>query len=28
VEKGPHAALLARNGRYAQMWRLQQSGQE
>ena len=28
VEKGPHAELLARNGRYAQMWRLQQSGQE
>jgi ATP-binding cassette subfamily B protein len=28
VEKGPHAELLARNGRYAQMWRLQQSGQD
>jgi ATP-binding cassette subfamily B protein len=28
VERGPHADLLARNGRYAQMWRLQQSGQE
>ena len=28
VEKGPHAELLARNGRYAEMWRLQQSGQD
>ena len=28
IEKGPHAELLARNGRYAQMWRLQQSGQD
>jgi ATP-binding cassette subfamily B protein len=27
VERGPHAELLSRNGRYAQMWRLQQSGQ-
>ena len=26
VERGPHAALLARGGRYATMWRLQQSG--
>jgi ATP-binding cassette, subfamily B, heavy metal transporter len=26
VERGPHAELLARDGRYAQMWRLQQSG--
>jgi ATP-binding cassette, subfamily B, heavy metal transporter len=25
VERGAHAALLAKNGRYAQMWRLQQS---
>jgi ATP-binding cassette subfamily B protein len=28
VERGPHAELLAKNGRYAQMWRLQQSGQD
>jgi ATP-binding cassette subfamily B protein len=28
VERGPHADLLARGGRYAEMWRLQQSGQE
>jgi ATP-binding cassette, subfamily B, heavy metal transporter len=28
VERGPHAELLARDGRYAQMWRLQQSGDE
>ena len=28
VERGPHADLLARNGRYAQMWQLQQSGQD
>ena len=26
VERGAHAELLARNGRYAQMWALQQSG--
>jgi ATP-binding cassette, subfamily B, heavy metal transporter len=28
VERGAHAELLARNGRYAEMWRLQQSGQD
>ena len=28
VERGPHAELLARDGRYAQMWRLQQSAQD
>jgi len=28
VERGPHAELLARDGRYARMWRLQQSGAE
>ncbi len=28
VERGPHAQLLALDGRYAQMWRLQQSGQD
>jgi ABC-type transport system involved in Fe-S cluster assembly fused permease/ATPase subunit len=26
VERGSHAQLLAANGRYAQMWQLQQSG--
>ncbi|MDE2078524.1 MAG: metal ABC transporter permease, partial [Burkholderiales bacterium] len=26
LERGTHAQLLALNGRYAQMWRLQQSG--
>jgi ATP-binding cassette subfamily B protein len=28
VERGPHADLLALDGRYARMWRLQQSGGE
>jgi ATP-binding cassette, subfamily B, heavy metal transporter len=28
VERGAHADLLARNGRYAQMWRLQQAASE
>ena len=28
VERGSHADLLARNGRYAQMWRLQQAADE
>jgi ATP-binding cassette subfamily B protein len=28
VEMGPHAELLARGGRYAQMWRLQQAAGE
>jgi ATP-binding cassette subfamily B protein len=28
VERGPHAELLEKNGRYAQMWRLQQAGQD
>ena len=26
VEQGTHEALLARNGRYTQMWMLQQTG--
>jgi ABC-type transport system involved in Fe-S cluster assembly fused permease/ATPase subunit len=28
VEQGSHAELLAREGRYARMWRLQQSGED
>jgi ABC-type transport system involved in Fe-S cluster assembly fused permease/ATPase subunit len=28
VERGPHAQLLAQGGPYAEMWRLQQSGEE
>jgi ABC-type transport system involved in Fe-S cluster assembly fused permease/ATPase subunit len=28
VERGSHAALLAMEGRYAEMWRLQQAGEE
>jgi ABC-type transport system involved in Fe-S cluster assembly fused permease/ATPase subunit len=28
VERGTHGELLARNGRYAEMWRLQQSGDD
>ena len=28
LERGTHAALLALNGRYAQMWALQQSAAE
>jgi len=27
IERGTHAELLARNGRYAEMWRLQQAGE-
>jgi ABC-type transport system involved in Fe-S cluster assembly fused permease/ATPase subunit len=27
LERGTHAALLALNGRYAQMWALQQSAE-
>ena len=28
IERGTHAQLLALNGRYAEMWRLQQAGDE
>ena len=28
LERGPHANLLALGGRYAEMWRLQQSGED
>ena len=28
VETGTHAELLERGGRYAEMWRLQQAGEE
>src|SRR5690606_24519176 len=28
IERGTHAELLQRNGRYAQMWVMQQAGQE
>ncbi|GAB2906463.1 ABCB family ABC transporter ATP-binding protein/permease [Paralcaligenes ginsengisoli] len=28
IERGTHRALLQENGRYAQMWRLQQAGQD
>jgi ATP-binding cassette subfamily B protein len=28
VERGPHAELLLRGGRYAEMWRLQAAGEE
>ena len=27
IERGTHQALLARNGRYAEMWALQQSAE-
>ena len=28
IERGTHVQLLAANGRYADMWRLQQSGHD
>jgi ABC-type multidrug transport system fused ATPase/permease subunit len=28
IERGTHPHLLAANGRYAEMWRLQQAGQD